>query len=247
MVVQGLLYGTTANRTASGPTSNVHGLELMQASKDVLVALDHLHSNNLMHCDVKPANILVMPPRDSKSLRLAICDLGHSIAGVAQSKQFNFQQTPLYRAPEVAMHLALTPAADVWSTGLVLVEMWSYREGDGHGEWHTGPLMRAKDWMLQAGMNFEKASHNTVLLAMIKSRFGHPNKRWFESLEGCAKQAAGAFWRSTAEPMLVTIQHIPIEHPCSHPKQFSKLLLQWEPSRRSTAKDVLCSDLFEKH
>ncbi|XP_028959447.1 mitogen-activated protein kinase kinase kinase 18-like [Malus domestica] len=87
-------------------------------AKQILLGLQHLHSNQIAHCDVKCRNILVA--ENGANVKLA--DLG-----CARLVNFDCDSpiggTPLYMAPEVARGEEQGIAADVWALGCTIIEM----------------------------------------------------------------------------------------------------------------------------
>lgn len=77
----------------------------------VLAALAHLHSRKLVHGALKPSNIMVVEDRIKLSVD-EICRAGEPDTRASSSAE--------YDAPEVASSV-LSPAADIWSLGMVLV------------------------------------------------------------------------------------------------------------------------------
>ena len=99
-----------------------HGLELklvQKALQDILCPLDSLSQLHLIHCDVKPENIL-LENLDSAHLRLI--DFGSCC--VQGDPNFRYVQSRYYRAPEVALELNFDSKADVWSLGCVAAELF---------------------------------------------------------------------------------------------------------------------------
>ncbi|XP_072342354.1 cyclin-dependent kinase 6-like [Scyliorhinus torazame] len=90
--------------------------------KDIMVqlfrGLDFLHSNRVVHRDLKPQNILV-----SNSGQVKLADFG-----LARVYSFNMALTPVvvtlwYRAPEVLLYSRYTAAVDIWSVGCIFAEI----------------------------------------------------------------------------------------------------------------------------
>ncbi|KAF8482856.1 kinase-like domain-containing protein [Russula ochroleuca] len=86
-------------------------------AEGILQGLAYLHSKKLIHRDIKPSNILL-----SREGVVKLCDFGVSgelIGSVAGT----FTGTSLYMAPERLSGLEYSIRADVWSTGLSLLEL----------------------------------------------------------------------------------------------------------------------------
>ncbi|MDR2352893.1 MAG: protein kinase, partial [Deltaproteobacteria bacterium] len=83
-------------------------------------ALKTLHTNEMVHRDIKPDNILL---RSAKPLSLALTDFGISslLAPGLSLKETRMANTPLYSAPESFSDFAGIPG-DYWSLGVVLLE-----------------------------------------------------------------------------------------------------------------------------
>lgn len=97
--------------------------KLRSFSYDILSGLEYLHSNNVIHMDLKPANIMLQP--ESNYLEYPIVKIGdfglsrrcNSSGGVFIDKQCG---TDKYVAPEVRDGAWVTHAVDMWCYGLIL-------------------------------------------------------------------------------------------------------------------------------
>jgi calcium-dependent protein kinase len=96
-----------------GPYSEVKASVVM---KQLLEAVDYLHSNNIAHRDLKPENLLYTSP-DSETIKL--CDFGTSIKSSEKRQLISLVGTPYYLAPEI-IERSYSKSCDVWSLGIIL-------------------------------------------------------------------------------------------------------------------------------
>jgi serine/threonine protein kinase len=93
----------------------------------ILLALEFIHSKNLIHRDLKPANILVN--YDAQGLPIAkLCDFGMSSQHCKAVPATPGVVTHWYRAPEICYkHEDYDYQSDVWSFGCIMFEFISRR------------------------------------------------------------------------------------------------------------------------
>ena len=85
----------------------------------LLVSLHYMREHNIIHCDMKPENILLRKPNKSG---IKVIDFG---SGTYEADQFyTYIQSRFYRAPEIMMGIRYTPAIDMWSLGCILYELY---------------------------------------------------------------------------------------------------------------------------
>jgi serine/threonine protein kinase len=87
-------------------------------------ALAYVHGLGVIHRDIKPGNILLVQIRPGEPLRPKLTDFG--IARIADSTRLTATGTMVgtaaYLSPEQALGSPLSPATDIYSFGLVLLE-----------------------------------------------------------------------------------------------------------------------------
>lgn len=90
--------------------------------KFLLRALEKIHSQNQIHRDVKPGNVLISAKGEVK-----LGDFGVAAslleAGQRKRARYTITGTPCYMAPEVLQEEGYTEKADIWSFGISAIEL----------------------------------------------------------------------------------------------------------------------------
>jgi serine/threonine protein kinase len=91
---------------------------LKRIMKQILEALVYIHSLNLLHCDIKPENIVI---KSYSKCDVKLIDFGSSC--FVTDHLTSYIQSRSYRAPEVILGMEYNYGIDIWSLGGVLAEM----------------------------------------------------------------------------------------------------------------------------
>ncbi|KAL9873548.1 dual specificity tyrosine-phosphorylation-regulated kinase 2 isoform X1 [Glossina fuscipes] len=86
----------------------------------LLQCLDALYKNEIIHCDMKPENVLLKQQGRSG---IKVIDFGSSC--YESQRIYTYIQSRFYRAPEVILGAKYGRAIDMWSLGCILAELLS--------------------------------------------------------------------------------------------------------------------------
>uniref|UniRef100_A0A6Q2YP21 Serine/threonine-protein kinase n=1 Tax=Esox lucius TaxID=8010 RepID=A0A6Q2YP21_ESOLU len=84
----------------------------------ILAALRHLHFKNIVHCDLKPENVLLASAEPFPQVKL--CDFGFARIIGEKSFRRSVVGTPAYLAPEVLLNQGYNRSLDMWSVGVIM-------------------------------------------------------------------------------------------------------------------------------
>ena len=115
--VSPFLDGPTLNRLVAqqGP---LHESEIAEILRQLGSAIHYLHTEQVLHRDVKPSNVFVT---GRQPLAVCLTDFGSARLGADQTMLTGTIGTVAYSAPEAVTGLQ-SEASDYWSLGMVLLE-----------------------------------------------------------------------------------------------------------------------------
>lgn len=123
-IIMELLTGCTLDDLLLRYPQGLPWLKARDISQALLLALRYIHSQGVIHGDIKPSNLML----GSQGIRLFDFGLGHakanSLAGLPQLSRERFTAwTPRYAAPEVLDGSPLSTATDLYSAACVIYEL----------------------------------------------------------------------------------------------------------------------------
>lgn len=91
-------------------------------TKQILEGLEFLASKSIIHCDLKPENVLIS---DTENGKVKIIDFGSSC--YESERVYTYIQSRFYRSPEVILGMAYNEQIDIWSLGCIVSELLTGR------------------------------------------------------------------------------------------------------------------------
>jgi serine/threonine-protein kinase PRP4 len=176
----------------------------------ILIGLDYLHKQGLIHADFKPDNLLV----NENDQVLKICDLGSACELHETYDLTAYLASRFYRAPEIILGIKYDYAIDMWAVGCTLFEFW------------TGKIL------------FQGETNNQMLRAMmeVRGKFslkllkkGAYSGRFFNDDESFMSVQKAPFGNQASDP--IPPAHLMLTSPSTSPK------ISNSPPRRPTASD----------
>ena len=195
------LYEFLKQNHFQGTTSNLS----RRIATQILIALKYSHSTGIIHCDIKPENIVFKSEHKSS---IKVIDFGSTCT--CDEQALTYIQSRFYRAPEIITQTGCNEKIDIWSLGCVVAEMacgWPIFPGENEGEMLV--LMRK------------------VLGNPPKDLFRGPNKRGSERFNFCDENSGKVLERCGIEEILEGFDPKMID--------FVKKCLQWDQSQRISA------------
>ena len=94
--------------------------DALRIAREIAEALAMAHANNIVHCDIKPHNILMM---ENGHAKVADFGIARAVTESTMTYSGNVVGSVHYFSPEQAKGSYITPKSDVYSLGVVLYEM----------------------------------------------------------------------------------------------------------------------------
>ncbi|ELP94392.1 protein kinase, putative, partial [Entamoeba invadens IP1] len=129
MVTEFALYGSLADLLKRMKTDEVCLQLRLKMMRDASKGILYLHSNGILHRDIKPDNILVFSFDVNETVNAKLTDFGSARNVNLLTTNMTFTKgigTPVYMAPEVMQQERYKKPADIYSFGITMFECFSW-------------------------------------------------------------------------------------------------------------------------
>lgn len=175
-----------------------------------------IHDAGVVHCDIKPENILVTCTSRNQ---IKIIDFGSGC--FTGNQMYSYVQSRFFRAPEVVLGIKYGPAIDIWSAALVIIELMTGR-----------PLFHCENEHELLWMMTELLGLPPDFIVQQSTR----KKNFFDEIRGkfVLKQIPRRYFKPSSLNLMKRLDTTDF--------QLCDLLLRcltWDPNQRLTAKEAL--------
>ena len=128
-LVMELVDGQDLKQAIRGRAATGHPFSIEEAvdtARQVCEAVGYAHRRGLVHCDLKPQNVVLTTDGRAKVTDFGIARAYTALVNTGERAEVVWG-SPQYYAPEQAAGAAPTPASDVYSIGVMLYEMLAGR------------------------------------------------------------------------------------------------------------------------
>ena len=100
----------------------LHPATILKYSREMMAGLTYLHENNIIHRDLRAANVLISSANTAKLSDFGLSKKLEQVARIPGDYTPDLGN-PFWRSPESIMNDDCGPAVDVWSFGITVLEM----------------------------------------------------------------------------------------------------------------------------
>ncbi|OBA23382.1 Pkinase-domain-containing protein [Metschnikowia bicuspidata var. bicuspidata NRRL YB-4993] len=149
LVTELAVGGELFQRITEAPEGKLNIVETSHITSVILLAINHLHSNGIVHRDIKAENIL-FASNTSKASLLLLADFGQARILKLGEKAQSFDGTLSYLAPEVLSKCGHSFPVDLWAVGVLTYFMLcGYMPFDCDTDAETKHLISNADYIFE--------------------------------------------------------------------------------------------------
>lgn len=182
-------------------------------TRQLLEGLEFLADQHVIHCDMKPENILVSDP---EKCQVKIVDFGSGC--YERNRLYTYIQSRFYRAPEILLGMPYGPPIDMWSLGAIIPELLMGR-----------PLFHSVDEVDQIAL-MSQVIGSPDPQSLFKCRRGP----LFFDIDGMPLQLTNSKGVTRKHPGSTPLSHL-LRHCSPEAIDFCSQILKWDPEKRLTA------------
>ena len=187
----------------------------------IVCGLKILHSNGLSHNDIKPGNIIV-----SENGKIKICDMGST----DKISTIKYGGTASYSSPQCLLGKKRTKEDDMWSVGIVFLELLKKRNGIFN--LIINQEMRIED---KNKLKLKNILENYYDINLHETH--NDNTKYNIIINKISNDEYNSFEAKLKSNLLTDINN--------EDKELIENLLQIDPSKRKTAEEVLNLKMFK--
>ena len=146
---------------------NPNEQQMLKFFYQTCVAIEYIHSKNIMHRDLKPENILL-----DADLNVKVCDFGWSAEYLESVNRETLCGTYEYMAPEIFFRNKQTKKTDIWALGILLYELYH-----GYAPFRGSRMDAVMQAIMQNTIAFKKNLAPDVKDVIMKILMFDPKKR----------------------------------------------------------------------
>ena len=148
--------GVTLRKVIKASNGSLPLKQILFFVTPVCKALNYAHQQSVIHCDVKPENIMI-----DQNGTVYLTDFGIALTRGNENNFLGTAGTPAYMAPEQIQGSVVSPQTDIYALGIVLYELFTgvkpFQGNKGSQQQTVSERIRWEQVRLQPGLDARHA------------------------------------------------------------------------------------------